>query len=48
MVKSLPKAQVGFQAPTVLTPQQKLTWYKNQGIWGNPQQDLPYFSPTIS
>ena len=47
MVKSLPKAQVGFQAPTVLTPQQKLTWYKNQGIWGNPQQDLPYFSPTI-
>ena len=46
-VKSLPKAQMGLQAPTVLTPQQKLIWYKNQGIWGNPQQDLPYFSPTI-
>lgn len=46
-VKSLPKAQMGLEAPVVLTPQQKLTWYKNQGIWGNPQQDLPYFSPTV-
>lgn len=46
-VKSLPKAQTGMQASMVLTPEQKLIWYKNQGIWGNPQQDLPYFSPTV-
>ena len=46
-VKSLPKAQTGMQAPLVLTPEQKLIWYKNQGIWGNLQQDLPYFSPTV-
>jgi hypothetical protein len=47
-VKSLPKAQTGLQAPMVLTPEQKAIWYKNQGMFGNPLQDLPYFSPTIA
>lgn len=48
-VKSLPKAQfAGQQTPSViLTPEQQAIWQKNQGIWGNPQQDLPYFFPTV-
>ena len=36
-VKSLPKAQVGTQQPSmVLTPQQKAIWAQNQNMFGTP------------